>query len=93
MVTHADGVGVGESEAKLSSCGSVILANAMEFATKILHGRLHIWKNMAFQMRFELRSSFFHVLPAFPPRTAPTSDFNAPHLFSHYARLERPTVG
>ena len=77
MVTHADRVGVGESEAKLSSCLSVILANAMEFATKILHGRLHIRKNMAFQMRFELRSSFFHVLPAFPPLAAPSDDFNA----------------
>ena len=38
MVTHPDGVGVGESEAKLSSYVSVIFANAVEFTTKILHG-------------------------------------------------------
>ena len=93
MVTHADGVCIGESEAKLPTCLCVLLADAVEFATEILHGRLHIRKNMALQMRFELRSSFFHVLPAFPPLTAPDSDFNAHPQRVHYARLERGTVG
>ena len=93
MVTHADGVSVGERETKPPSCVCEILANAVEFAAKILHGRLHIWKNMAFQMRFKLRSSFFHVLPAFPPLIAFTSNFNTSHHFLHYARLKRHTVG
>ena len=44
----------------------MVFADAVEFPTEILHGRLHMGQDMFLKIDFELLSTFFHALPTFP---------------------------